>query len=122
MNVFFYTGLKILEKGFEDKHITTMFSPFVGKGAFSTTSKSDNAVITKIEYWENSGVIVALVDCPLAFERYHFFSSLGYVYDYEYKPHITLEYSNKNLVDKYSHLIGKKLKVGNEYFKPFYKK
>lgn len=67
------------------------------------------------------GVTVALVDCDLAIERFKYFTSLGYNYDYpQYRPHITLEYCDTDLTEKYLHLIGKKYWVGFEYFKPFY--
>lgn len=120
--VFFHTALKVLDTELKGKHITTMFSEFSGKGSFFTSTKEDIATITDIAFWEHAGIIVALVDCNLAFERYQFFTKQGYKYELEYIPHITLEYTNKDNTDKFSQLIGKKLLVGMEYFKPIYKK
>ena len=119
--VFFHTALKVLDNELKDKHITTMFSEFSGNGAFSTSTEEDLAIITDIVFWEKAGVVVALVDCDLAHKRHQFFVNQGYKYDYEYKPHITLEYTKKDKTNKYKHLIGKRLWIGMEYFKPIYK-
>lgn len=119
--VFFHTALRVLDNELKDKHITTMFSEFIGQGAFSTSTEDDIAIITDIVFWEDAGVVVALVDCDLAHKRYQFFVDQGYKYDYEYKPHITLEYTKINKINDYKNLIGKKVLVGMEYFKPIYK-
>jgi hypothetical protein len=121
-NVFFHTALKILDKDFSDHHITTMFSEFIGKGEFSTSTQEGTAKITDIVFWKEACVVVALIDCDLAVERYNFFTSLGFHYDHQYKPHITLEYSKIDNSDSYKYLINKNILVGQEYFKPIYKK
>ena len=119
--VFFHTALMVLDNELKDKHITTMFSEFTGKGKFQTSRDDGMAIIKDIVYWEEAGVTVAVVDCDLAVQRYQFFTAQGYHYDYpEYIPHITLEYTKSDTSDKYKHLIGNKYWVGFEYFKPIY--
>jgi hypothetical protein len=122
MTVFFSTALKVLNSELKGKHITTMFSPFIGEGKISTSNQVGDAIITDVLFWENANVIVAIVDCPLALERYAFFSNMGYVYDLKYIAHITIEKTDKDNSNAYKHLIGNKVSVGEEYFKPFYKK
>ena len=126
MTIYFQTVLKVLSKNLKikelkRKHITTMFSEFTGIGKISTTTHQGQARITDVVFWENANVIVALVDCPLAMQRFEFFSKMGYKYDLKYRPHITIEKNSIDTSEKYKHLIGSVINVGQEYFKPVHK-
>jgi hypothetical protein len=122
MTPFFHTALSVISKGkLKGKHITTMFSEFTGSGKFSTSTSIGNAHIIDVVYWENVDVTVALVDCAFAWDRYEFFTSLGFNYDLEYQPHITVSKESGNCVEEFKHLIGTSVTIGKEYFKPMYK-
>lgn len=53
-NVFFHTALMVLDDELKDKHITTMFSKFTGKGKIRTSSKDGLAIVTDIVYWKEA--------------------------------------------------------------------
>lgn len=121
MTVYFHTALKVLTPEFADKHVTTMFSEFTGKGKFSTSTEFELVPIKDIVFWKDAGVVVAIVESGLAEYLHSKYTEMGYEYDYEFIPHMTLEKTNIDTSEKYKHLIGQQIKLGEEYFKPMYK-
>ncbi len=99
-------------------HITLCFceaDKLLGK--IKTWQGSDIALVTGVEYWKKANVTVLKVDCELAFKRHGYYKHLGYGYDHEYSPHITV--SRGNHVDNFNHLIGQALAITGEYFRVF---
>lgn len=115
MTVCFYTALEVqslaLQKlGVKNPHITTSFTPVVGK---LPKIKSEHfllpwdlcvAKVTDIKYWEKADVTVALVTAPSAPIHNKKMMELGLTYEHEFIPHITL--CKGNDVAKYESLVG----------------
>ena len=108
-----FTAALNVEDSQIDGHITLCFCDCIKSKKFSTFQGKGVATVTDIEYWERVDLTVMLVDCPLAEERQKYYHDLGYTYDYEFIPHISLGKGDK--VSEYSHFKGEKLIVGNEY-------
>ena len=108
----FTSALKATGHGV-DGHITLSFCDVQKAGKFQTTDSSQLACVYAIEYWGRVNLTVALVDSPLAWERFEYWSGLGYTYDLEFIPHITL--GEGDLTKKYEHLIGEAMLIDGEY-------
>lgn len=115
MTVCFYTALEVQSLalqhlGVKNPHITTSFTPVVGKlpkmksWHFLLPWDACQAKITEVQYWEEPDVTVAVVTAPSALAHYQRMMDLGFVYELEYIPHITL--CKGRGVDKYASLLG----------------
>jgi hypothetical protein len=96
-----------------DGHITLCFCDAKKGGKFSTSPVKGIATVIDAEYWEKPDLTVLLIDCKFAVERHEYYKSIGYTYDYEFIPHISV--SKGNLVGEFKAMKGEILSVGNEY-------
>lgn len=108
----FTSALNVLDPQI-DWHITLCFCDAVKAGKFSTASHTGMATVINVEYWSHVNLTVMTVECGMAIERHEYYKSLGYTYDYDFVPHITI--GSGDLTSEYIHFKGEKLKVGEEY-------
>ncbi len=105
-------ALNVLETDF---HVTLAFMQPTRTKKASTTQNTGNGTVIDIVYWENCDLTVALIQSDFVMQRFQYWQSLGYSYEYEFKPHFTL--AKGNCVDYYSYLISKEIVLGEEYFR-----
>ncbi len=108
----FTAALKVEDHQVEG-HITLCFCEANKGDKFSTSGAKGIATVINVEYWDWVDITVLTVDCKLAVERHEYYSSLGYTYDYEFLPHISM--SKGDTTKELMHLKGEKLIVGSEY-------
>lgn len=114
----FYTGLPITSPlELSMLHITTTFAPMVKTGRLKMHERVATGNIVEVVYWANCNKTVALVSCPVANDRFKYWTGNGFIYDYEYKPHITL--CDDNRVDEFKRLEGSWFRTGPEYLRMF---
>lgn len=94
-------------------HITLCFCDARKAGKFSTSNAKGAATVINVEYWDRVDLTVLTVDCKLAIERHEYYTDLGYTYDYDFLPHITM--GKGDLTNELMHLKGERLIVGSEY-------
>lgn len=114
----FYTGLPVVSPHqLAGHHITTMFAGVVKTDRLDLQSSTTLHCgrITGIEYWYNCNLTVAIVECKHAMSRFKYWTSQGFEYDYEYRPHISL--CAGNWVKSKQHLIGVMFEVDAEYLR-----
>lgn len=112
----FYTGLPIVQPNeLKGLHITTMFAPLVATGRMFAGSSRYFGKVIAVEYWPRCNKTVAIVECHGAVARFDYWKSQGFVYDYEYRPHITL--GDMDNVEFYKALVGIGFETTPEYLK-----
>jgi hypothetical protein len=111
----FTSALSVISGGIDgyDLHLTTCFCDADKAGKFSTSNGSGKAVVIDVEYWERVDLTVLTVDCDFAVDRHEYFNSLGYAYDYEFIPHITI--GKGDLTKGFKFMKGEVMILGNEY-------
>lgn len=118
-----YTAVKIKSDlaEFSDGHLTLSFSDIKETDKLSFEKLSEffpsKAIIEKIEFFENAGVTVAIINSVEIFKAYNYLNSVGLIYNMEFKPHVTLSYSGKNESSHFFHLIEKEIILSDVYLK-----
>lgn len=126
MSLFLYAGLKAKFLDFkteteEDQfHLTLMFAPLKATPRFYLQDlglKSYGCDVTDVVYWEHVGLTVALIKNKKTLQaRFDMYSDdLGFVYDYEFVPHVTL--GKGDLTSEYNYLIDTPVDLYGEYIK-----
>lgn len=105
-------ALNVLDTDF---HVTLAFMEPTKTKKARNTQETGKATVFDIVYWSESDVTVALIHSHFVMERFEYWKSLGYTYNYEFKPHFTL--SKGNSVDYYQYMIGSDITLGEEYFR-----
>lgn len=108
-----FTAALLSEDNYIKGHITLCFCDADKAGKFSTFSGKGIAHIVDVQYWERVDLTVLIVDCKLANERHEYYKELGYTYDYEFIPHISL--GKGDLTSDSGYLKGDRIVVGSEY-------
>lgn len=108
-----FTSALVVENGPIDGHITLCFCDTEKAGKFSTFNGKGAATVVDVEYWEHVDITVLVVDCQVAKIRHEYYKSLGYTYDHEFIPHITV--GRGDVVSDFIHLKGDRFIVGSEY-------
>lgn len=109
----FTSALKVIGT---DYHVTLSFFEINGKLPKISTMEGDGyGEVIGVEYWHKPDITVALIESNIVNERHRYYNDNGYTYMYEFKPHFTLEQGDVS--DAYDHLIGKKIAIGEEYFR-----
>lgn len=99
-------------------HITTSFSVITGKvPKFESLGVEHlmkfKCIVKEIVYWEHVGLTVALVDSPDSHKRFEQLKQLGFKYEHEFVPHITI--GKGDLVEEHQALVGVKVFIVGEY-------
>ncbi|MGL5014332.1 MAG: hypothetical protein ACRC6V_08605 [Bacteroidales bacterium] len=115
--MFVYTAIATHSTSMDELigHITTSFTK-VKKGLpklKTLNTKAEVAFVTDIEYLKGGDVTVARIFSDTAWADFLYYQELGLEYEYEFKPHITL--CKGNHADKYNHLIGESVIMGEAY-------
>lgn len=116
MKAFVYTAVKTYSEKFKelDGHITTSFTK-IDSSTPKITLQDVNSfcVISSIKYLPHGNVTVAVINSLEILEVHAQKMSMGFNYDYDFIPHITLCRGDSS--DKYDYLIGEQVKLKNEY-------
>ncbi len=126
MSLFIYAGLKarflnLKEDVPSDKfHLTVMFAPLKATPRFYLDVAgilTHETEVIDVVYWAHVDLTVALVNNTSSIQhRFDTYSNdLGFEYDYDFVPHVTL--GSGNITKKYSYLKNTDIDLFDEYIK-----
>ena len=115
--MFVYTAIATHSTGVDvlNGHVTTSFTPLNGDTPKLKTqnTRAEVAYVSRVEYFPKADVTVALVESETAWEDYDYYQRIGFTYDHEFRPHITLR--KGDCVKEYEHLAGELVVMGEAY-------
>lgn len=104
----------------DDKHVTLAFNDPQNTDKLSLKTLMGFfpcvGVVKEVVYWDRAGVTVALLDCSALIEAQKYCQSVGYDYDLEFIPHVTVA-KGESQVEAMSHLISKEVVMGDCYIR-----
>lgn len=104
----------------DDKHVTLAFNDPKNTDKLSFKALMEFfpcvGVVKEVVYWERAGVTVALLDCSALIEAQKYCESVGYDYNLEFIPHVTVA-RGESQVEAMSHLIGKEVVMEDCYIR-----
>lgn len=90
-----------------------MYGGVVPCARFETTNLTEYAIIADVQYWELVGLTVLILESELAVARNKYFTDLGFKYDYEYIPHVTI--AQGDCAEEYMSMVGNSVYLHDEY-------
>lgn len=91
----------------EDKHLTLSFCDLKATNKFSMKTMMSlfpcKGIIVDVVYWPKPNVTVALISSENILKAHEYCKSVGFDYDHDFNPHITLDRGNKT--EMFNHLI-----------------
>lgn len=130
--VIYYSGISVSQSSSKllwslgstqtEHHTTLIYSTKLPRGKVYNLMSSAIGKVSGIEYWEGfdkRGYTVAIIDNPEFHKWFKFFTTLGCEYDFEYRPHITLDVGKGDTSAAYQSLIGEPIYYYEQYIQIF---
>lgn len=120
MNIYIATEVIFDDKKIIDKHVTLAFDKVnetkkLNMGLLNEVLKNKSAIIKEVVYWEAPDLTVALLDSASILEAHEFCKQLGFKYDLEFIPHVTL--AKGDVVKDFAFLTNVEVKTNDTYLR-----
>jgi len=115
-----YMAASVASENFpSDKHLTLSFCDLKATSKFSMKTMMNlfpcKGFVVDVVYWSKPDVTVALVASENIIKAHEYCQSVGFDYNHEFNPHITLDRGNKT--EMFSHLICSEVEFDDVYLR-----